>query len=551
MATVNELNAVSGGLDKLPAWQALHAEAGRVAGQRPGESSGAPDTSAGYSIEFPGIVLDYSRNLLTGSALGHLLELADARQLGAWREALFSGLPVNSTEGRAAMHMALRATPGDVFRVNGQDVMPAVVRERERMLDLASRLHSGEFRGHGGAPITDVVNIGIGGSDLGLVMISEALRPMLAPNIRLHFVSNIDGSELADTLARVEPGRTLFIVCSKSFSTLETQLNANAARDWFVGRVSREAVARHFVAVSVNGPAMDAFGISEELRFPIWDWVGGRYSLWSSIGLALAIGLGPDTFEQLLGGAEAMDRHFVEAAFPENMPAMLALTGIWNRNFLGMDNHAVLPYSRRLHRLPAYLQQLEMESNGKSVTRNGVRVSWDTAPVLWGEPGSNGQHSFFQLLHQGTVRASLDLILPADAGMDDEHRLHNQANALAQAEAFAQGYDGDAVRADLRERGLREEAVEALVPHKLHPGRRPCNLLLLRDLKPATLGSLIALYEHKVFVQGVVWGINSFDQWGVELGKQMAGDVAMRLGERDTEQLPAIASRLLEWSGPT
>ena len=549
MGAIDELNARSGGLDRLPVWQQLKGEAETFAADSLSSLLDQPGRFEAFSAETPGLFLDYSRNLLSGRARELLLELAQARDLAAWREALFSGEPVNGTEGRPALHMAVRAGPGASFSAGGQDVMEAVLRERERLLSLAARVRSGAFHGHSGAQITDVVNIGIGGSDLGLVMVSDALRPMLAQGIRLHFVSNVDGSELADVLSVVDPAQTLFIVCSKSFTTLETQLNANAARAWFVDRMPREAVAQHFVAVSVNAAAMDAFGISPELRFPIWDWVGGRYSLWSSVGLALAIGLGPDAFAELLAGGEEMDRHFLEAAWEDNLPAMLALVGVWNRNLLGMDSHVVLPYSGRLARLPAYLQQLEMESNGKSVARDGEPVTWSTAPVIWGEPGSNAQHSFFQLLHQGTVRASADLILPAGAGMDDEHCVQNQSNALAQAEAFARGYGADAALAELRARGHDETDARRLLPHKLHAGGRPCNVLLMQDLSPRTLGKLIALYEHKVFVQGVIWGINSFDQWGVELGKQMAGSVAVRIAQKDEARLPGIAARMLDWSG--
>jgi len=549
MATVEELNGRSGGLDRLPVWQSLQTEAKRLAGTSLVTLLDEPQRYDDFSVEMPGLVLDYSRNLLNEPARELLIELAETRDLGRWRNALFAGEPVNSTEGRPALHMAVRAGPDAQFSAAGEDVMPAVLRERERLLSLAAQIRSGEFHGHSGAQITDVVNIGIGGSDLGLVMVSEALRPMLAPGIRLHFVSNVDGSELAEVLSRVDPAQTLFIVCSKSFTTLETQLNANAARAWFIDRMSREAVAKHFVAISVNTTAMDAFGISPALRFPIWDWVGGRYSLWSSVGLALAIGLGPDAFGELLAGAEKMDQHFLDAPWAENMPVMLALVGVWNRNFLKLDSHAVLPYTGHLARLPAYLQQLEMESNGKSVSRDGEFVSWATAPVIWGEPGSNAQHSFFQLLHQGTVKASADLIVPADAGMDDEHRLQNQSNALAQAEAFARGFSEEEALSELRARGHDAADADRLVPHKVHPGGRPSNVLALQSLTPHTLGKLIALYEHKVFVQGVIWGINSFDQWGVELGKQMAGSVAVRIAQNDRARLPGIAARLLDWSG--
>ncbi len=500
------------------------------------------------SLEFSNLVLDFTRNNIGQQELALLVELAESRELGSWREALFSGQLVNNTEHRAALHMALRAPAAADFTLGGEALMPAVCAERARVMQLAGQIRSGEFHGFTGAPITDIVNLGIGGSDLGLVMVSEALKPLQAASLRLHFVSNVDGCELADTLAGIDPAQTLFIICSKSFATLETQLNANAARDWLLAHLPPEALARHFVAVSVNESAMDSFGISPELRFPIWDWVGGRYSLWSSVGLAIAIGIGPEAFSELLSGAAEMDEHFLEADFAQNLPVILALLTIWNQNLLGIQNQAVLPYSQRLHRLPAFLQQLEMESNGKSVTRSGEAVSWSTGQLIWGEPGSNAQHSFFQLLHQGTLNTSIDLIAVVRGGFDAEHQCQTLANALAQAEAFARGRGSEAVASELTASGLSARQIEELLPHKLHPGGRPCNLLLLNELTPRALGQLIALYEHKVFVQSVIWGINPFDQWGVELGKRMAVEVASALKAHDVQALPGIAAKIFDWS---
>ena len=546
---LRQLNARSHDLSKLAVWRALadEAEQIRLSSANDPDKVQQLDQSDSY-IELPTMVLDYTRNLLSSRGRDLLLELAERRDLQAWRAALFDGEPINSTEDRAVMHVALRAGKGKEYRVGGEDIMPLVVGERQRVFELANDIRQGQFRGHSGAEITDVVNIGIGGSDLGLVMASEALRPQLSRGIRLHFVSNVDGLDLADTLSRIDAESTLFIVCSKSFSTLETRLNAAAARAWFLKRMPEKALARHFVAVSVNAEAMDEFGINPDLRFPLWDWVGGRFSIWSSIGLSLAIGIGPGAFSEFLAGGEFMDEHFLTAPMRENMPVMLALIAVWNRNMMEMDSHAVLPYSSRLSRLPAYLQQLEMESNGKCVTRDGRPVDWATAPVIWGEPGSNAQHSFFQLLHQGTANVSLDLIVPESNGRSREERIQNLANALAQAEAFARGYTVAEALAELRRRGCDAQQSEHLAVHKRHPGRRPCNVLLLRDLTPYTLGALIALYEHKVFVQGVIWGINSFDQWGVELGKQMATGFADKLRQNEGSGLPGVASYLSNWS---
>ncbi len=548
MASVDELVTRSGGLTQLPVWQTLLDAAGGTKAAGLGERLDQAGRYADFSLEFSDLVLDFSRNNIGKEELALLLKLAESRELVSWREALFSGQLVNNTEHRAALHMALRAPASADFTLGGEELMPAVCAERARVMQLAGQIRSGEFHGYTGAPITDIVNLGIGGSDLGLVMVSEALKPLQAASLRLHFVSNVDGSELADTLAAIDPAQTLFIICSKSFATLETQLNANAARDWLLAHLPAEALARHFVAVSVNESAMDSFGISPELRFPIWDWVGGRYSLWSSVGLAIAIGIGPDAFSELLAGAAELDAHFCEADLAQNLPVILALLTIWNQNLLGIQNHAVLPYSQRLHRLPAFLQQLEMESNGKSVTRQGEAVGWSTGQLIWGEPGSNAQHSFFQLLHQGTLKTSLDLIAVVRGGFDAEHQCQALANALAQAEAFARGRGSEAVAAELRDSGLSTRQIEELLPHKLHPGGRPCNLLLMKELTPRALGQLIALYEHKVFVQSVIWGINPFDQWGVELGKRMAVEVASALKARDARALPGIAARIFDWS---
>jgi glucose-6-phosphate isomerase len=532
------LGTGSAGLADCPSWPALRAHALRLAKIPLATLLDEPGRFQACSRAAGQLLLDFSRQRLDGRVLGSLLALAEERQLPAWREALFSGAVVNNTENRPALHMALRDFSGGPLLVAGQDVMPEIATERARMLALAEAIRGGSFRGQRGAPIRQVVNIGIGGSDLGLVMAAGALAGWQHPDIQTHFVSNIDGGELAQVLARAEPDSTLFVICSKTFTTLETRLNAEVARRWLTAALGEAAVARHFVAVSTNAAAMDAFGIAPELRLCMWDWVGGRYSLWGPIGLTLAITIGAEAFTDMLRGAERMDRHFRAAAAGENLPVLLALLGIWNQNHLGCTSHAVLPYDSRLARFPAFLQQLEMESNGKRVTRDGQPVDWTTGTVLWGEAASNAQHSFFQLLHQGTSRFSLDFLAPVQdsSGYPDQHR-EGLANLLAQAETFARGYqpaDGD--------------GDPGLAAHRTHPGNHPSSILLFPRLDPGTLGQLIALYEHKVFVQAVIWGINPFDQWGVERGKQLAREFGQVLaGTAPAEGAPGLVDAIRRW----
>lgn len=521
---LNQLIEASAGLPDCDAWRSLSRLAGDAGALRLGDLLDAPDRYGAFHCRGAGLTLDFSRQVMTADTLAALVELAAARDLGDWIAHLFAGAPVNNTEQRPALHMALRRRSDEPLIVDGEDLMPGVRAELSRVLAFAEAVRGGEHRGHSGKRITDVVNIGIGGSDLGLVMVDAALARFRGDGPRSHYVSNIDGSRLADLLEELDPDTTLFIICSKSFTTQETQLNAEAARRWFVARCAETAIGRHFAAVSVNAEAMDRFGIDPQLRFRIWDWVGGRYSLWSAVGLAVAIAIGTKNFSALLTGAAMMDEHFRSAPCAENLPALLGLIGIWNQNFLGCTSHAVLPYDERLHRLPAFLQQLEMESNGKSVTRDGAPVGCSTGTVIWGEPGSNAQHSFFQLLHQGTARVSMDFVAPVRAsGPAHDQHLAGLANMLAQAEAFARGYSLEQARAALVSAGRPADEVERLAPHKTHPGNRPSSIVLLDELTPENLGALIALYEHKVFVQSVIWGINPFDQWGVELGKTMAG----------------------------
>ncbi|MFM1885945.1 MAG: glucose-6-phosphate isomerase [Pseudomonadota bacterium] len=487
-----------------PAWTTLASEALRLSATPTRELFAVdPQRPARCTAQGAGLVLDYSRQRVDETVLAAFAQLAEDLQLRERIAAMYAGEVINTTEGRQVLHTALRRPQAPHAEV--------VQAERVRMLDFAEGVRSGGLRGISGDAFDLVVNIGIGGSDLGPAMAVEALHPWTDGAPQVLFVSNVDGCRLADVLAMADPRRTLFLVCSKTFTTQETRANADTARAWLAEQLGEEAVGAHFAAVSVNGPAMDAFGIDPDYRFQMWDWVGGRYSLWSSIGLSLAIAIGARRFEDFLDGGAEMDAHFAAAPWRDNLPVLMGLLGCWNINHLGLPTLAVLPYDDRLARFPAYLQQLDMESNGKSVRADGRPVFCGTAPVVWGEPGNNAQHSFFQMLHQGTPRAALDLLLPATSSCNNPaaHQLA-AANALAQAEAFAFGHADDN-------------------PQKVHEGNRPVSLLLFRRLDPATLGRLVALYEHKVFVQSVVWGLNAFDQWGVELGKQLATRILPRL----------------------
>ena len=513
------------GLTRSAAWRALERHAAAMAGVHLRDLFASDGNRfARFSLCLDDLLLDYAKNRVTEETMRLLLDLAHQAQLEAWRTRMFSGDKINTTEHRAVLHVALRNRSDRPILVDSRDVMPEVNAVLAKMRDFSERVRSGAWRGHTGEVVTDVVNIGIGGSDLGPHMACAALKPYQRPDLRPHFVSNVDGAYLLDTLAPLDPARTLFVVASKTFTTQETMTNAASARSWVVERLGDEAaVARHFVAVSTNSDAVAAFGIRTENMFEFWDWVGGRYSLWSAIGLPIALAVGFARFEELLAGAHAMDEHFRTAPLERNMPVILALLGIWYRDFLGACSHVVLPYSQHLHRLPAYLQQADMESNGKSVRRDGERVDYATGPIVWGEPGTNGQHAFFQLLHQGTELVPADFLAAAESltPLRDHHdRL--LANFFAQTEALAFGKTADEARAELEREGLSGAALEALLPHKVFEGNRPTNSILFRRLDPATLGKLIALYEHKIFTQGVLWEINSFDQWGVELGKQLA-----------------------------
>ncbi|MDD3884616.1 MAG: glucose-6-phosphate isomerase [Gallionella sp.] len=520
-------------LTDSPAWLALKKHHDTVAPLQMRDLFTAdPQRFGKFSSRCGDLLLDYSKNRITQETLTLLMVLARQANLATWIERMFSGEKINATEHRAALHVALRNRSASSIYVDGQDVMPNVRRVLESMRRFSEALRSGAHRGHTGKVITDIVNIGIGGSDLGPLMVCEALKPYGNPNLRAHFVSNVDATHLVETLRGLSAETTLFVVSSKTFTTQETLTNARAARAWLLETLGGgdAAVAKHFAAVSTNLPATSQFGINPENVFEFWDWVGGRYSLWSAIGLPIAIYLGMDHFEALLNGAHEMDQHFRNTAFENNLPVLLALLGIWYGNFFGASSNAVLPYDQYLHRFSAYLQQLDMESNGKGVDREGRPVDYDTGMVVWGEPGTNGQHAFYQLIHQGTRMIPADFITPMQSANPlGEHHAILIANCFAQTEALMRGKTETEARAELTTQGLTGDALEALLPHKIFPGNKPTNTLLFTRLDPHTLGMLIALYEHKVFAQSVIWNINPFDQWGVELGKQLASKILPEL----------------------
>lgn len=481
-----------------------------------------PERFKSYSAMCGDILLDYSKNRIDAEAMSALIALARDAGVEERRAAMWAGEPINVTEGRAVMHMALRHGDGAV-KVGGEDVMPGVRSVLDAMRVFTDQVRDGTIRGNTGEPFTDVVNIGIGGSDLGPAMVTLALKPYTRANLRAHYVSNVDGAHMHDTLEGLDPAKTLFIVASKTFTTDETMTNANSARAWISSALGEAAVTDHFAAVSTNLEACDAFGIRSDRIFGFWDWVGGRYSVWSAIGLPVALAIGFENFSLFLRGAAAMDDHFLNTPLEQNLPVIMGVLGVWYRNIWDFATHAVLPYDQRLSRFAAYLQQQDMESNGKSVSLKNKEVNWNTGPVVWGEPGTNGQHAFYQLIHQGTSVIPCDFLLAATPQEDmPPHHAKLVANCFAQSEALMLGKTEDEVVAELKASGMSDERIAELTPHKMFPGNRPSNTILYRKLDPATLGKLIALYEHKVFVQGTIWNINSFDQWGVELGKQLA-----------------------------
>ena len=479
-----------------------------------------------FSLRLDDLLLDYSKNRVTAETMSLLVDLAKASDVEGWRTKMFAGEPINATEGRAVLHTALR-NPGSKrpYAAGGKDVTADVEAVLVAMGVFAEKVRDGSIVGATGQRFTDVVNIGIGGSDLGPAMVTTALRPY-HDGPRVHFVSNVDGAHIHDTLATLDPATTLFLIASKTFTTLETMTNAGSARAWIAGRLGEAAVGAHFAAISTAIAKVTAFGIAEDRIFGFWDWVGGRYSVWSAIGLPVMIAVGEANFRAFLAGGAAMDDHFVEAPLAANMPVILAMLGVWYRCLVGYPTHAVLPYDQRLSRFAAHLQQLDMESNGKRVRKNGKAVGGPTGPVVWGEPGTNGQHAFFQLIHQGTDVVPADFLFAAEPHEAlGDHHLKLVANCLAQTEALMVGKTERSVRAELEKAGVPKTTIDALTPHKVFPGNRPTNTLVYRRLDPFTLGRLLALYEHKVFVQGVIFDVNSFDQWGVELGKQLASEL--------------------------
>lgn len=480
-----------------------------------------------FSLEGCELLFDYSKNLITEQTITQLVELANAVGLQQAREDLFSGKFVNASENRAALHTALRRPYGDQVFVNDVDIMPEVHQVLHQMTELVNSIHNQSWRGYTEKPITDIVNIGIGGSFLGPMLVSEGLLPFAQKGVTCHYLANIDGSEFNEVMAELNNETTLFIVSSKSFGTLETLKNAQAARRWFLARGgSEQDLARHFIAVSSNVKAAVEFGIAEENIFPMWDWVGGRYSLWSAIGLPIALSVGMSNFKELLAGAYMMDQHFLTAPFEKNMPVLMALLGVWYSNFFGAQSHAVLPYDHNLRDFVRHLQQLDMESNGKGVRQDGTPLTIDSGPILWGGVGCNGQHAYHQLLHQGTRFISADFIVPVvSANPLSDHHQWLYANCLSQSQALMLGKNREQVEQELAEQGYSPEQIAQLAPHKVIAGNRPSNTLVLERVSPRSLGALVALYEHKVFVQSVIWGINAFDQWGVELGKELGQTV--------------------------
>jgi len=529
-------------LVESPAWKALtrHHEENKSVHMR-SLFAADPKRFEHFSIELGDLFLDYSKHRVTRETMSLLFALATQADVAGWRDKMFAGEKINGTESRAVLHTALRNRSNRPIVVDGKDVMPEVNAVLAKMRGFTERLRSGEWKGETGKRITDVVNIGIGGSDLGPVMATEALRPYWQEDLYAHFVSNVDGTQIEETLAGLDPETTLFIIASKTFTTQETLMNARTARAWLLTTLKNPAaVAKHFVAVSTAEKEVANFGINTENMFPFWDWVGGRYSLWSSIGLSIACVIGMDRFEEMLSGAHEMDEHFRSAPLEKNIPVILGMLGVWYSNFFGAETHAILPYDQYLHRFPAYFQQGDMESNGKRVDRSGnVITEYSTGPIVWGEPGTNGQHAFYQLIHQGTriipadflapVESQNQVISPKDGGGGEDHHDVLLSNFFAQTEALMKGKTEDEARAELEAQKLSADRIAEILPHKCFPGNRPTSSILFQKLTPKTLGKLVAMYEHKIFTQGIVWDIFSFDQWGVELGKQLAKKIEPEL----------------------
>ena len=514
----------------LPAWKALASHAPTIPPMRELFAKD-PNRASTLSHRWNDLFIDYSKNCITPETLKLLRQLLKEAKVEELRDRMFRGDKINLTENRAVLHIALRRPANQPLIVEGKDLMPEVEATRQHMKVFSEQVRSGSWKGYKGQPISDIVNIGIGGSDLGPVMVTEALKPFARRDLKMHFVSNIDSTQLVEVLRICKPSTTLFLVASKTFTTQETLTNAHSARSWFMKEANDEKhIAKHFVALSTNEVAVKKFGIDPANMFPFWDWVGGRYSLWSAIGLSIALSIGYDRFTELLEGAHAMDEHFLKTPVEQNLPMTLALLGILYNNFHDAQTHAILPYDQYLHRFPAYFQQGDMESNGKGVDRDGKPVTWSTGPVIWGEPGTNGQHAFYQLIHQGTKLIPCDFLASVETfNPMGSHHDTLLANFFAQTEALMKGKTEAEARAELTQDGLKGEALEKLIPHKVFSGNRPTNSILAQRFDPKTLGSLIALYEHKIFVQGAIWNINPYDQMGVELGKQLAKKIEPEL----------------------
>jgi glucose-6-phosphate isomerase len=540
-----------GSRQSLASWQLLEAQAREMQTRHIAQLFSEDDSRfSQFSIELPGLLLDYSKNLITRETVAALLQLAREADVEGWRDRMFAGDLINQTEQRAVLHTALRNRPADALILDGENITEQVDQTLQRIRGFSEQVRSGAWLGYSGEAICDVVCIGIGGSHLGPQMVTEALNSYSDKRLRVHYVSTVDGTQIADVLQPLNPATTLFVISSKTFTTAETMINAGTARQWLRDATDGPAaISKHFVAVSAAVDKAVDFGIDEENIFPLWDWVGGRYSLWSAIGLPIALYLGFEVFSDLLAGANEMDRHFCSAPLDENAPVMLALIGIWNSTFMGATTQAILPYDQPLHMLPAYLQQADMESNGKSTTWDGSEVAYTTGSILWGQTGINGQHAFYQLLHQGTHIVPADFIgSVASTEPLPEHHENLMANFFAQTRALMTGISADEVESDLRARGMNESDITRLTPHKIHKGNRPTNTLLMKKLDPQTLGKLIALYEHKIFVQGIIWQIYSFDQWGVELGKVLAKQIQPQLDDdHSSDQQDDSTRNLLDY----
>ncbi len=523
-------------LTEHPSWQALCQHQKIVLKMQMRDLFDAdPKRFDKFSLKFEDILLDYSKHRITEETLPHLFQIAREANLEGKRDNMFAGKKINITEDRAVLHTALRNRSNEPVYVNGKDVMPEINAVLKQMREFSTKVRNGTWTGFTGKRITDVVNIGIGGSDLGPAMVCNALKPYASPDLNVHFVSNIDGAHLMGALEKCNAETTLFIVASKTFTTQETITNAKSARTWFLESAKDNAhVAKHFVALSTNAAAVTDFGIDVANMFAFWDWVGGRYSLWSAVGLSIALYVGMDNFEDLLTGAHEMDNHFKTAPLEQNMPVIMALIGVWYNNFFHVDSHAILPYDQGMARFPAYMQQADMESNGKFICLDGKRIQYKTGPIIWGEAGTNGQHAFYQLIHQGTQIVPCDFLMPVHShyAIGKHGYAHHKilmANFLAQSQALMLGKTREEARAELEEQGMSGKALEDLLPHKIFEGNRPSTSIMFDKLTPNTLGKLIALYEHKIFVQGVIWNINSYDQWGVEYGKQIASQILPQL----------------------